>query len=402
MRNATTPSQVLVLILALFILMEPGQTIAGPDKISYQGKATDAAGNPLPDGDYDFVFQLYEYPTAGDEQWLEIATVHTTGGLFTHLLGSINPIPVWLFSTYDSLFLDMWIGSQHLSPRIPITSAGYALSVNSIDNALGGTIYGNLYVRHEASAPVGARLVTGEEGVGTLQLNKGIGDVGISLSPDLLGSLAVMLPVGAIQATEILDEPGVGSDNNTDITLTGGVQYLAGRTMTAPVDGYVLVIATAHATIQHSYGTQSTCVLDISDDITSFINSTIARITLPSLMPSGIYEFPMSSHALFPIPAGSQAYYALGSKAGAVNVTFYDVQLSECFFPTAYTTVSQPVPSSGSAIEEAASFELEVERLQAVAFNNARIQAELDKVKAEMAAMKQEVEDLKGVAEPKR
>jgi len=382
--------------------MGPGQAIAGPDKISYQGKATDASGSPVPDGDYSFTFRLYEYPAAGDEKWVEIATVHIDGGLFTHLLGSINPIPAWLFSGYDSLFLDVSIGPQQLSPRTPLTSAGFALSVNSIDNALGGSIHGDLYVRNGTSSELGAKIVAGQEGTGGLHLYRANGTVGIALYGDDIGSSSVQFPVGAIQATEMIDEPGVGSDNNTSITLTGPVQYLAGRTMTAPVDGYVLVIATAHATIQHSYGTLSTCVLDVSDNITSFVNSTLVRITLPSLMPSGIYEFPLSSHALFPISAGSQAYYALGSKTGAVNVIFYDVQLSECFFPTAYTTVSPPAPLLGSTSASPTSFDPEAERQEAQAFHNARVQAELESMKAELEAVRQEMSALKDSEEPKR
>jgi hypothetical protein len=219
------------------------------------------------------------------------------------------------------------------------------------------------------------------------------------------GTESVRLPSSAIEASEMLDEPGVGSDNNTNITLTGSVQYLAGRTMTAPVDGYVLVIATAHAVIQHSNGTQSSCILDVSDNMASFVNSSVARITLPSSLPSGLYEFPLASHALFPISAGSQAYYALGSKTGATSVTVYDVQLTECFFPTAYTTVSSPAPVRGvgdSTAESSASFDPTTERLEAQAFHNARMQAELDRMKVELETVRQEMSELKNTGESER
>ncbi|MCM2272350.1 MAG: hypothetical protein NDJ18_07345 [candidate division Zixibacteria bacterium] len=394
--------QVLSLVVVLFILTGMGPAVAGPDKISYQGKATDAAGYSLPDGDYSFTFRLFEYPTEGEERWLEIATVHTDGGLFTHLLGSINPIPVWLFSTYDSLFLEIAIGPQRLSPRTPLTSAGYALSVNSIDNALGGSIYGGIYIRNQTTSELGARIIVGNQGTGEVHLQKADGTFGISLFGDNVGSSAVQLPPGAIQATEILDEPGVGSDNNTSIHLTGSPQFLAGRTMTAPVDGYVLVVATAHFTIQHANGVQSSCMLGVSDNISSFVTSTIARLTLPASLPTGLYEFPLASHALFPVSAGSQPYYALGTKSGATSVTVYDVQLTECFFPTAYTTVSPLVPPLGSTERSSALFDPAAERLESQAFDNARLQAELDQIKAELEGVKQHLTNVKSGDDPKR
>lgn len=410
---------ILALIATTCIVVLATAALAGtPKRISYQGKATDASGSPLPDGDYGFTFQLFEYPTAGLEKWVEIATVHTVGGLFTHLLGSIAPLPAWLFSERDSLFLQVSIGSQHLSPRIPIVSVGYALSVNSVNGALGGEIKGTISLT-SVTGNTAVRLNPFSSDRGYIDLSRGDGDLGITMSGspaigmhgtarsaildmNQAGTQSVRLPSSAIEASEMLDEPGVGSDNNTNITLTGPIQFLAGRTMTAPTDGYVLVIATAHAVIQHLNGRQSTCILDVSDNITSFVSSTIARITLPSSLPSGLYEFPLSSHALFPIAAGPQAYYALGSKAGDVNVTVYDVQLSECFFPTAYTTVSNPMPPPGSAATSSTSFDPEAERLEAQAYHNARIQAELDRMKAELETVKQEMSNLKDSGESKR
>lgn len=117
-------------------------TAAGtPRVISYQGRATDGTGAPVPDGSYPAQFHLYDHPTAGTARWSEIyPMVSTSGGLFTYLLGSSTPIPDSLFARYDSLYLQVIFNGIILSPRMPVASAGYALRVNTVDGASGGTI----------------------------------------------------------------------------------------------------------------------------------------------------------------------------------------------------------------------------------------------------------------------
>lgn len=112
-----------------------------PQLISYQGKAVDAGGNPVPDATYPARFNIYAHPSVGALLWAEVGvTVTTSGGLFTHLLGSIHPIDANLFADYDSLYLEVVFNEQTLLPRTPLVTSPYAFRVNSVDGALGGTI----------------------------------------------------------------------------------------------------------------------------------------------------------------------------------------------------------------------------------------------------------------------
>jgi len=143
-------ARIIVLALAVICILVTATTILAstPRKISYQGRATDAGGNSVPDGTYPARFYLYDHPTAGSVRWSETtASVTASGGLFTYLLGSISPISDDLFTTYDSLYLEIVFNGQTLSPRTPIVSVGYAFRVNSIDGAYGGTITGPMGVR---------------------------------------------------------------------------------------------------------------------------------------------------------------------------------------------------------------------------------------------------------------
>jgi len=135
--------RIIFLVLAVICILMTAITIsaATPRKISYQGKATDAGGNPVPNGSYPALFALYDRSTAGTVRWSETATpVVSDGGLFSYLLGSNTPIPDSLFARYDSLFLQVVFNGQTQTPRTPIVSVGYALRVNTVDGAKGGTI----------------------------------------------------------------------------------------------------------------------------------------------------------------------------------------------------------------------------------------------------------------------
>lgn len=394
-----------------------------PNTISYQGILTNAAVPPVivPDGSYNLVFKLYTASSGGSPFWTETHNnVSVAEGRFYVELGSLTSLTGVSFGM--PYFLGITVNGGTELPRIAFTSSAYSLNarrVATVDSATGGAVNGAINLRSVVAGNTAIGLTPVSDGRGNINLSRGDGFWGIMASgtPSLslygtarsaffemsqAGTESVRLPSSAIEASEMLDEPGVGSDNNTGISLTGPTQYLAGRTMTAPVDGYVLVIATASLNIQHSNGTGTSCAFGVSDDVSRFVESTVGYLVLPSSLPTGVYEYPVASHALFPITAGSQAYYALGARGGATAATVYDVQLTECFFPTAYTTVSLPVAPSASTAESAASFDPEAERLQAQAFYNARVQGELDRMKAELEAVRQELSEMKNTGESDR
>ncbi|MEO0116994.1 MAG: hypothetical protein ABIK97_05600, partial [candidate division WOR-3 bacterium] len=62
-----------------------------PGLINYQGKLTNAAGQPQ-QGTFNMVFSIYDTETGGSALWEESQTVTTDAqGLFNVLLGSVNP-----------------------------------------------------------------------------------------------------------------------------------------------------------------------------------------------------------------------------------------------------------------------------------------------------------------------
>jgi len=102
-----------------------------PQLISYQGRLTDAAGNPLT-GDYDVRFCLYDVPTGGSALWCEThaavndTAIPVTDGVFGVTLGSITSIPEPLFDEPE-LYLGVKVeGDAEMAPRRRVVSVGYA------------------------------------------------------------------------------------------------------------------------------------------------------------------------------------------------------------------------------------------------------------------------------------
>ncbi|MBI4547124.1 MAG: tail fiber domain-containing protein [Ignavibacteriae bacterium] len=128
-----TLSLFLILLALLFAAIELHAQI--PRTLSYQGVLTDTAGNPRPDGSYQFTFRLYDVSTGGTAKWTEQKTLSVAGGLFYTTLGDQVAIP-------DTIRFDRayWLGIQvvaepELSPRDPLTSVGYSFSSIRSDTA---------------------------------------------------------------------------------------------------------------------------------------------------------------------------------------------------------------------------------------------------------------------------
>lgn len=96
-----------------------------PQLLNYQGKLTDTAGHPVPNGQYAVTFGLYPRDTGGVAFWTELQNVQTRGGLFNVLLGAVTPM------TYVPWDGNCWLEMQvHpdpvMTPRVRIVSAAYS------------------------------------------------------------------------------------------------------------------------------------------------------------------------------------------------------------------------------------------------------------------------------------
>ncbi len=123
---------VAVVLFSLWSLgYQSSSAFAGvPHLINYQGKLTDTGGVPL-EGSYGLTFRIYDAETGGNLLWEETQNgVVVQKGVFSVLLGSVNNLGLTFDKAY---FLEIKVGSEVMSPRQRITSAGYAIRAESLD-----------------------------------------------------------------------------------------------------------------------------------------------------------------------------------------------------------------------------------------------------------------------------
>ena len=102
--------------------------------VSYQGYLTDASGQPVADGSYSIRFSIWDDSSAGTQLWTELhPSVHTTGGTFSVLLGSVAPLSTSIFEN-ENMFLQIAIGlSGPITPRTRLSSVPKAATASRVD-----------------------------------------------------------------------------------------------------------------------------------------------------------------------------------------------------------------------------------------------------------------------------
>lgn len=424
-------------LLLLTMIVPAAISAAGPNMIGYQGRVM-SNGSPVADDTYPASFSLYTAAVAGTLLWSESSSITTTSGLFSHILGSTVPIHDSIFPRVGEVWLQITVNGQVQSPRTQIVSTGYALSVSTVDGAVGGEVWGDLALSGELLLPStspdlpSVRTFVDAVHGGTLLMRTGDGQnptiemyssatptsgnihlfgpsgvTGLGLwgsggeqNPAIYGlgdsssfyittgrsgDNAVMFPVASIDAVEMFNEPGAASLYSTSmLTMDGSVQSLAAKSLAAPSTGYALIVATAQVNISHANGAQSVASFGISTSTSTFPASQNTTLSLPSTLPSGLYNFPVTVSAMFPVGSGSTAFYFLGDENSGAY-TIYDRTLSVLFVPTTYGGVPTPTPPSvenKAQVSRAGGQDPEVERLYSQQTDEARIQSELSEMKA--------------------
>lgn len=100
---------------------------------TYQGRLTDASGTPLPDGDYEVMFSLYDDLSVVTASWTETHTVSLKDGLFSTTLGTITPLGEDLLALPGERYVDdmgrrisVAVVGNPESPRVMVTGGFFA------------------------------------------------------------------------------------------------------------------------------------------------------------------------------------------------------------------------------------------------------------------------------------
>lgn len=145
--------------------------------MSYQGRLTNASGNPL-NGNYNFTFRLYDSETGGTSVYTETETIAVSNGLFdtsigpTSLLTGVTPEML-----SQPLWLEVTIGSEKLSPRQRLWGSPYAFTL------MPGAVISSTFntVIPGASADAIVKIVNSETDSDSLPALQVVGNIGLEL-----------------------------------------------------------------------------------------------------------------------------------------------------------------------------------------------------------------------------
>jgi len=121
-------------LMLILVLSVTGSQAQLPRIINYQGILLSSNGQPVPEGNYNLTFKLYD--DTNTQIWSEVHNqMFVAGGMFQVLLGTVTPLNIPFDKAY---FLGIQVGSDpELQPRMILTSAAYAIRADDANQLLG-------------------------------------------------------------------------------------------------------------------------------------------------------------------------------------------------------------------------------------------------------------------------
>ena len=111
---------------------------AVPSAVTYQGKLTNSAGQPVADGEYDVQFKLYDVQTSGTAfKTLMRQKVQAAGGFFTT---QMTPLAAADIAGKTDVWVEVIVEATTLSPRVKLVSAPFALRASTFALPFSGTV----------------------------------------------------------------------------------------------------------------------------------------------------------------------------------------------------------------------------------------------------------------------
>lgn len=210
-----------------------------PYKLNFQGRLTDASGNPMAAGTYNMKFRIYDASSGGTLKWSEqransasTGVTVTTGGLFSVQLGDVSSLPANIFSTTDTATLYFEIelptpatatcttaaceaySEGPMSPRNKLGSSSYAFNSDTLDG-LDSTAF--------AAATGSANYIQNGSSPQTANFNvTGTGTAALLQAATFDRASAGTLTIGGTNATSITMADSATLSAGLSLTLTGG------------------------------------------------------------------------------------------------------------------------------------------------------------------------------------
>lgn len=366
---------------------------ATPSRLNYQGLLTDANGQPLNATSLPMTFRIWAHPYSSDPadlKWQETLLVNVTDGLFSVILGDQLPIADSVFSTSER-FLGISIGDEaEGTPRTRLVSVGYSTRVETLDGARGGVISGAIGL-----APAPTTKDTDAEDLRFEIVDELQTVTYYANSEEVFTPCVLFAGDDSRQCTAALNAGAAqAEDTEAQTAIAATPTVLAQATIMCPADGFVLVMASCEAALDHE-----------DEDFQSAVYPAVPTFTAEFGVSSSASELPADQHKrwsitnvepyyrarnvisvqkVFSVAAGSSTFYFLGKQTeGNKTFTAEDKTITLVFIPKAYGEVS--ASNASGRLATAAPVEV---KPASVTTSSPSAGSEIAQLKAEVAEMR--------------
>ena len=291
MKKGIVIASVLILMLALSSMAQ------APDSFVYQGRLTDASGNPITTTTA-VTFRLYTAITGGSliHSWNSVSVSPDANGVFTAELINMDRND---FVNGNKLYMQLEIGGETLSPRQLLTSVPYAYSAEYAQNLPNNSV-------------TSANIVN-----------------------------------NSITSADILNEAGFSRSNSSPVSVANtGITFADSVEISIPASGYVIVFGIGRGMISAS---ASALIGNVTYAITdSRVSSLPEYLTFGSngenVGTGGLNCFyPVSAeNTFYKASAGTYKFYMAMSRGITDGSASYSYgRLTAIYVPTSYGTISK-------------------------------------------------------------
>jgi hypothetical protein len=241
----------------------------------------------------------------------------------------------------------------------------------------------------------GSALIADSVGIGTTSPSKKLHVYGSALIKDTLYAGAINPSL--MSATHLPDEPGVAfamQGFGTGISVPTSWTTVVSRDITVPGPGYVLAIASAYVSIDHTYLDLGHMVAGIGESSGAPSTSRWISCGVGDRVGTGDFSFPLTCNTVYDVSgADTYTYYFSVVKSVVVDdaITVDGAQLSLLYVPTPYGTVSAK-DASGATAQNAVEVENHFAPEISSAPTAAALAERLQKLQLEIDNLKKELE----------
>ena len=243
-----SPKRILFFLIALFIFtvfaFENINTKAfaatGINRtINFQGKVVNKDGTNVADGQYTFVFKLYDASSGGSNPWTETQNnVQVTAGIFRVSLGSVTTFAsAGVDFNTDNLYLAINFNSDgEMTPRVRFAAVPYAINAETVGGLTVTNTTGTLTIPNAKTVQFGGAFTTSAQDL-TLTLS---GATNVTLpTSGTLATLAGVENLSNKSFTSTVTFSGITSDittgTNEDFTINPNGIGRIGINTTSPL-----------------------------------------------------------------------------------------------------------------------------------------------------------------------